>query len=240
MTTNNIYLLLAGQLTLYDRVAIEANNMANASALGFQERYLLIQKKNQSVKPMEKLTFPDDVSSPRSARPGPLSPTYQALDVAINGAGFFKIQTPLGIRYTRAGNFRNNLGTLSTQDGYPVLDASDSTIALPAEMNALGIDGAGTITNGVDVLTTLGIVDFAKESDLESVGGGLLKANADPIEASGYTILQGMLEQGNVQTVLKMEDIMQLQRNFNGLTETVIAHYKLLETTLTTLAKVKA
>jgi flagellar basal-body rod protein FlgF len=89
---------------------------------------------------------------------GALSPTGNPLDLAIEGDGFFAIQTKQGIRYTRDGQFeRAPDGTLTTQAGEPVLDARNQPIRVPAGEIAIGADGAVSV-NGA-VAGTMAILD---------------------------------------------------------------------------------
>jgi flagellar basal body rod protein FlgG len=75
-------------------------------------------------------------------RPGAIASTGRTLDVAIDGEGFFAIETAHGVRYTRSGNFtRRADGVLSTVDGEPVLDAERQRLTLGAGTLAIGPDG---------------------------------------------------------------------------------------------------
>ena len=240
MQTNNVYMLLASQIALYNRTSVEANNMANASTMGFQERYILIQQKtSRQGFGHEKITFPDDLSTPRNMRPGEITATYQSLDLAILGEGYFKVQTPQGIRYTRAGSFRSIQGVLSTQEGYPVLDDSDTPITMPQNVQELTFDIKGNITTGPDGSGRIAVFDFPSEGSLESVGGNFFRAKVTPVPAVDFRVIQGAVMESNVQAVVKMEELVQIQRNFTGLTETMVSHYKMLESTISTLAKMR-
>ena len=81
---------------------------------------------------------------------GALAPTGNPLDLAIEGNGFFAIETKQGIRYTRDGQFeRAGDGTLTTQAGEPVLDARNQPVRLPAGAIAIGSDGAVSVNGAV-------------------------------------------------------------------------------------------
>jgi flagellar basal-body rod protein FlgF len=81
---------------------------------------------------------------------GALTPTGNPLDLAIEGDGFFAIQTQQGVRYTRDGQFeRSQDGTLTTQAGEPVLDARQQPIRVPAGEVAVGADGAVSVNGAL-------------------------------------------------------------------------------------------
>ncbi len=92
---------------------------------------------------------------------GALEQTGNPLDLAIEGEGFFMVQTPQGQRYTRDGGFhRTPAGQLVTEAGDPVLSATGQTIAIPPGQVAIGEDGVVSVAGGV--VTTLGIYTFPK------------------------------------------------------------------------------
>ena len=79
---------------------------------------------------------------------GALTPTGNPVDLAIEGDGFFAIQTKQGVRYTRDGQFeRAQDGTLTTQAGEPVLDARDEPVRVPSGEIVVGTDGAVSYTH---------------------------------------------------------------------------------------------
>jgi flagellar basal-body rod protein FlgF len=92
---------------------------------------------------------------------GALEQTGNPLDLAIEGEGFFMVQTPQGQRYTRDGGFhRTPTGQLVTEAGDPVLSANGQTIAIPPGQVAIGADGVVSVDGGV--VATLGVFTFPK------------------------------------------------------------------------------
>src|SRR3974390_3074000 len=100
-----------------------------------------------------------------SMKQGPLEPTGNPLDLAIEGEGFFQIQTSNGVRYTRDGSFhRAQNGQLVTSAGEPVLSADGKAIGVPPGEVSVGADGTLSVEGGA--VAIVGIVSFPAGSNL--------------------------------------------------------------------------
>jgi len=150
---------------------------------------------------------------------GSLVPTGNPLDLAIEGQGFFAIQTSAGVRYTRDGQFqRAPDGTLITAQGDSVLDARNQPIRVPTGDITVGSDGA--ISVGGAVAATLGLWNFASSGDLLAEGTNLYAPNAGAKpKAVTAMIHQGSLEgsnqdviQGTLQLVLVQRQAEMMQK----------------------------
>lgn len=145
---------------------------------------------------------------------GPAETTGNPLDFLISGDGFFKLQTPDGIRYSRAGNFSvNNQGQLITPQGHLVL-GEGGPIVINGENISVSQDGIFHVDNQpVDRLT---IVSFADGESLEKEGTNLFRLTdtGQEIEATDYQIQQGALEGSNVNTVTEMANMLKLHRAY--------------------------
>ncbi len=149
-------------------------------------------------------------------RPGTIATTGRDLDVAIEGNGFFVIDTPAGERYTRNGAFtRRADGVLTTAQGEPVL-GEGGEIVLNA--GAASIDEDGNVRSGSAVVGQIRVVSFASQSELVRESGARFKAiaGASPAPAEGR-LLGGALEQSNVSVVDVMARLTDLSRNFESL-----------------------
>jgi flagellar basal-body rod protein FlgF len=148
-------------------------------------------------------------------RQGNIATTGRDLDVAIEGKGFFVIETPAGPRYTRNGAFtRSSDGTLTTVDGQPVLGDGGPITLTPGQIS---ISPDGTIRSGATVAGRLQVVEFA-EGELLRESGSRFRAvpNANPQESTGK-VLAGSLEQSNVSVVDRMVALTEINRGFEGL-----------------------
>jgi flagellar basal-body rod protein FlgF len=155
-------------------------------------------------------------------RPGLIATTGRDLDVAIDGPGFFVVETPNGERYTRNGSFtRRADGVLTTSTGDEVLGEGGSPITLPNGPVKIGDDG--TITNGTAVVGRLQVVQFASERDLIRESGATFRAliGASPEPAANTKLVTGSIEQSNVSIVDRMVKLTELSRNFEALNKGV-------------------
>jgi flagellar basal-body rod protein FlgF/flagellar basal-body rod protein FlgG len=143
---------------------------------------------------------------------GALTPTGNPLDLAIEGDGFFAIQTKQGVRYTRDGQFeRAQDGTLTTQAGEPVLGARDQPVRLPAGEIVVGVDGAVSV-NGA-LAGKIAVYGFADGAQLTAEGGNRYAPpdGAQPAAAAG-AIHQGALESSNQDVIGGSLQLVLMQR----------------------------
>src|SRR5689334_8850044 len=106
---NGLYVAIQRQLALFRDMDVTANNIANANTVGFNSEHMLFNEylvKDINQKVQNPMAFPNDVATYRDTQTGTMQVTGNALDIAINGKAYFAVETPLGIRYTRAGNFQ--------------------------------------------------------------------------------------------------------------------------------------
>jgi flagellar basal body rod protein FlgG len=152
---------------------------------------------------------------------GLITATGRDLDVAIDGPGFFVIDTPAGERYTRAGGFsRRADGTLTTSTGEPVLGETGE-IQLPTTPVTIAEDG--TIRSGVNVLGRVRVVEFESERDLIKESGARFRSlvgTATPTDVDAR-LVGGALEQSNISVVERMAKLTELSRNFESLNKGV-------------------
>jgi flagellar basal-body rod protein FlgF len=205
---NGIYVTLARQMSLFRDMDVTANNIANANTTGYNSEHILFNSYlskdvNQGV--TNPMSFTDNISTYRNTENGSLSVTGNDLDVAITGDGYFTVDTPLGTRYTRAGNFRiDGGGTLVTPEGYPVLDSTGQPFLLPENTTTIEIGSAGNMkVNGED-FGALGVVQFENPQLLQRLSDRLYASDISPDPATNYTVAQGTLESSNVQPVKEL------------------------------------
>ena len=218
-----------------------ANNLANLNTKGFKRSqvdfqdliYVKLQEPGQEV--AAGVTAPTGFEIGSGVRPastvkvftqGELENTGQALDLAIEGDGFFQVTTPGGAtRYTRDGTFRTNAdGDLVTSSGY----ALEPAISIPADWRSISIGKDGTVSvvagasSTPSVVGTITLVRFANPAGLSSEGGNLLAetpASGTPTTATAGTsglgtIQQGFLEGSNVQMVTELVNLIKAQRAY--------------------------
>ncbi|PIQ28598.1 flagellar basal-body rod protein FlgF [bacterium (Candidatus Blackallbacteria) CG17_big_fil_post_rev_8_21_14_2_50_48_46] len=144
---------------------------------------------------------------------GALEDTGNSLDLALQGTGFFAVETPNGVMYTRNGAFtRNEQGELVTAEGFRVL-GDQGPIQLPEEK--VNISEKGEIYAGDQYLDSLQRVDFVEPWSLIRRGSSFFAApsNAPQLPPEGR-VLQGKLERANVETAREMVQMITALRSY--------------------------
>jgi flagellar basal-body rod protein FlgF len=143
---------------------------------------------------------------------GTLERTGNELDVAMEGSGFFVVQTKAGLRYTRNGNFRADAnGRLVTAWGDPVMDDQNRPIDVPS--GSVSISPDGTISTQGAVVGRLQMVDFAPGTLLVPEGNSMYKAaTGSATPAADPRVRQGMLEASNMNPITGTIGLIMIQR----------------------------
>lgn len=144
---------------------------------------------------------------------GPLQPTGNPLDLAIEGQGFFQIQSANGARFTRDGSFhRSQAGVLVTAEGEAVLSRSGKPIQVPPGDVSVGANGVISVAGGA--VDTVGVFTFAATVELTPEGANRYKAPpvAVPQASSDSAIHQGALESANQDAIQGTLDLVVMQR----------------------------
>ena len=237
-----LYTAAAGALTAQAKTDVIANNLANVNTGGFKNVLMQVE----AATPFQIYRFQTDpgktqgspvpgqsvakyvgplgtgslvMDTPSDFEQGGFQQTGNRLDAAIEGPGFFTIQTPQGVRYTRDGSFvRNAQGFLVTQQGDYVL-GNGGPINMPTNQ-ALEIGSDGTISAPAtrQVIDKLRITQFANltavrpEGDNRYADTGAGRPSADTTS----TVNQGFLEKSNANVVRSMVDLIDAERWFQA------------------------
>jgi flagellar basal-body rod protein FlgF len=222
-----IYISRAGMDPKMSKMDIIANNLANINTVGFKRDALFLRKLEDltSERVDENGELPGLYFEQfTSYAEGAFNQTNNPLDVAIQGDGFFVIETPTGPMYTRNGNFSIAPdGTLSTGAGHPVLgDGGHITFHEPEKLEkaVLRVDENGLISLDGELAGRLRVVTFDSLRDLKKEGGYFSANNTPEIElAPGdgrFLIRQGFIEESNVDALQEMIYMIELSRNFES------------------------
>lgn len=210
------YTQITRQSGLLREIQVVANNIANLSTTGFRREGVLFSEYVENLDRQEPaLSMATARAHQTYLTPGTLSMTGDPLDLGIEGEGFFTVQTPDGERYTRAGHFTPNQdGELVTPDGYRVLDDGGSAIFIPPEAAQIAIARDGTISADGQPLAQIGLVRPADPASLRRESGVLhaINGEVDPVE--NPQILQGFLEESNVNAISEMARLIEVQRAY--------------------------
>jgi flagellar basal-body rod protein FlgF len=219
----NVSLLsLSYQLAAYRSMDVIANNIANANTPGFKRESVKFEQILQSLKPADdqkgpqSLTFVKDAGIVRDISAGQIEKTGAPFDLALNGDGYFVVQTAQGERYTRNGHFTLNAdGIVVTESGDQLMgDGGAITIAPDDGDIAFGKDG--TISGKQGQIGKLRIADFANPRALTKEGDSLYSTTQAPTQATNMTVSQGMLESSNVQPVVEISRMIEVMRSYEA------------------------
>ena len=200
--SGGIYSALSGMQVRMEDLDRVASDLANVGTSGYKGDRLAVAAAERVRFGRELDSAIDVMAGERRVdlRGGVIGTTGRDLDAAIEGDGFFVIQTPYGERYTRDGAFmRRGDGVLTTRDGNPVM----------GEQGEIRL-GAGTVNIGED--------GTIREGEIERETGARFRAKADVTPATAAArVIGGSLEAANVTVVDRMASIVEISRAFEGL-----------------------
>jgi flagellar basal-body rod protein FlgF len=208
------YTTLTRQSGLMREMALVANNIANSSTTGFRREGIVFSEfvERMDTDPSLSMAY----ASGRNVDLGQatLSQTGGSFDFAIQGEGFFLIETPQGERLTRAGNFTPSAeGELVTMDGYRLLDAGGAPIFIPPDAKSVALSQDGTLSANGAPLAQVGLWRPTDPMSLRHQSGTMFAAGElEPVE--GGQIFQGMLEDSNVEPVSEITRMITVQRAY--------------------------
>lgn len=256
MSLKGVYTALSGAVAQSTKLDTIANNIANVNTPGFKRdqqvfsEYLTANEKEPTTIPIPKdvaaiesfynmqggdKSYVHEKGTYTDFSQGSLKRTGGALDVAIDGPGFFEVSSPAGIRYTRAGNFTlDGNGRLVTKEGYPVLKASEpGTPESERTMQFTGeapvtVNDNGQVFQGEDLIGQMSLVNVANADSLMKIGNNLygprpqMTAQTNPIPSP--SLKQGFLETSNVNVVTEMTDMITTHRVFESTQKAINAY----------------
>jgi flagellar basal-body rod protein FlgF len=210
------YVALSRQSGLLKEMQSVANNIANISTTGFRREGVVFAEVIRTL-PSEGggIAMTESRGRWTDGGQGALVKTGGALDLAIEGEGFFRILTPAGERLTRAGAFtRNGEGEVVTFDGHPLLDEGGAPIVIPFEAEAIAVAADGTLSVNGDPVGLIGLVAIEDETRLFRETGVLFRYADEPVPMEAGRVLQGFIEQSNVSAVAEITRMIAVQRAY--------------------------
>ncbi len=221
------YIVLSRMTAQLRAQAVTANNLANADTPGFRlsrpvfAEHEQQQRFTQRIPGGRAVDYAWDRATWRDTAPGVITRTGNPLDVAIQGEGFFAVETARGERYTRAGRFTvGSDGRLMDQQGNAVLNEAGNPIAIAANDTRIEVRGDGSIISENGSLGRLRVVRFDNNQTLRAEGERLFDAaGQQPQAIARPTVMQGAVEGSNVQPVIEITRMMAEVREFQMATQ---------------------
>ncbi|MGA7694412.1 MAG: flagellar basal-body rod protein FlgF [Candidatus Sulfotelmatobacter sp.] len=223
------YAAAAGLAAQTQALELVAHNLANLATTGYRGqqttfRSLLAGHGAVSANPLNIAVNNFGVlsGSRLDLAPGSLASTGNPLDVGVAGSGFFAVQSPQGILYTRDGSFHvTPTGQLVTSQGNAVLGEL-GPVTLPSGSVAISSDG--TISVDGSVVDKLQLAEFPPGTNLTAVGSATYSApSGSAVAAAESSVRQGMLESSNVSATEAVVQLITVQRNTEMLSRALSA-----------------
>ncbi|NLU10231.1 MAG: flagellar basal-body rod protein FlgF [Tepidanaerobacter acetatoxydans] len=254
-----LYTGASGMLSEMSRTDVISNNLANVNTSGFKKDRAIFR----ALPEMNIHRFDDPITvgldrviDPRpfigmlgtgamldeintDFSQGAIKVTSNPLDIALRGEGFFEVQTPEGIRYTRDGSFTmDREGYIVTSDGYYVL-GENGPVLLPQEGDIV-ISQQGEVTVSGQFVDRLRIVNFADQGQLIKQGSNLYNSQTPMIQADDEVVqvVQGALEGSNANTISEMVDLITAFRAYEASQKVIQTHDETLDRAVNDIARI--
>lgn len=219
---------LAKQIVLARSLDTTANNVANQTTSGFKADHIAFREYLARIDAAStgdpEVSLVSDPDTYTDFAPGGIEQSYRDLDFAIDGDGFFAVETASGVRYTRDGRFNvNAYGELVTRSGAQVLDAGGAPILVDPEAGPIVSTTDGELQQNATPIAKLGVYRFDDLRELRKAGDNMFAAATDPAASETPRVRQGFIETSNVNPVAAMTDMIEIMRAYEQaarLTET--------------------
>ncbi len=223
--------LAASRLLAQQRAMdITANNIANANTPGFRTERVQFsdwidqQPNTVRVPGRTGIVYTQDRATYREAQPGSISHTGNPFDLALTGDGFFTVSTKAGPRLTRDGRFGPMPdGTLADSSGNAVLDVTGKPIQIASADTRVTIAGDGSVSTENGQVGKIGVVQPTDPMTLRAEGATNFIADGPTTPVASPGIVQGAIEESNVQPVMEVTRMMNALREFQFVTQLVQA-----------------
>ncbi|MHB1697344.1 MAG: flagellar basal-body rod protein FlgF [bacterium] len=249
------YVVLSGIISEGRKLDMVTNNISNVNTVGYKSSNMLFGEflspkaisamDSGNNKPLVDKAYPITLNSYVNASQGPVKKTGNRLDFAINGDGYFVVQTPDGIKYTRNGVFSlNEDGELVNQEGFPVMGINKKPIFLNERGSKVTVTKTGIInltdpqTNNDFYYGQILTVNFKKPEYLSKYGDTMFSASKDsggPFQNQNPDILQGFVEESNVNEIKGMVQMINISQTYNNMIQVLKSYSQINNTAINTI-----
>lgn len=235
---------LSAQRVLQQRMDMTANNLANMTTAGFKTERLVTRELSENPAAAHdvpnEIAFVDSWMLQRDFSTGPLEQTGNPLDLAIEGEGFFVVQTQAGEAYTRDGRFElNELGQVVTRAGELVMGMG-GPITIDPNAGEFSISREGTLVQNNAQVDTFKTVAFDTPGALEKIGNNLWRATDEqPRPPQNSKVAAGFIEGSNVNAVKELTDMIEISRAYTSVAKMIQQSDELRGSSIDKLARVR-
>lgn len=228
-----LYVGLSHQAALRRHMDLVANNIANLNTTAYRREQVIFQEylvdiAKSASRDTREVAFVEDYGVARDMRQGPLTPTGNPLDVAIEGNGYFSVQDEDVAEpfYTRNGRFVVSPdGYLALTSGHKVLDTGGQTIPIGPQDADINISSDGTIASSQGPIAQINVVTFDDERLLQKVGDNLYTSEEEAFAAEEFQLQSGTLEASNVNAIHEMTQMIEVLRTYQS-TSSMLDRYQ--------------
>lgn len=253
--SKGIYTAVSGAMAQSAKMDTIANNLANVNTPGFKrdtqifKEYLSAYEKEPTTITVPRVpasvesfydmqggdkSYVDLAGTATDFTQGGLKQTGNPLDLALEGEGFFEVQTPDGVKLTRAGSFSiDNQGRVVTKQGFPVLKdgvpGTDPTGRyIQTNGGSISVSDDGQVLENGAAVGKLSVVNVENKDALQKIGTSFwgFKDTIAPnlSTANNVKVTQGFVEASNVNIVSEMADMITATRTFESTQKAIQAY----------------
>ena len=226
---DNTTSIILSRLTAQQRALdVTAGNLSNLSTPGYRAERIVFadwlspQTRTSAPKGDRTLAYTQDRATYRDQAQGTMTHTGNPLDIAIGGEGYFTVQTAAGTRLTRAGRFTlQSTGTVTDESGNALLDVNNQPLRLAPTDTNISIAADGSVGSQNGPIGKIAIVKPADPNRLIAEGSRLFRANTATTPVVTPHLVQGTVEDSNVQPIAELVRMMDTERSFQFATQFV-------------------
>lgn len=209
------YVTLSRQSGLMNEMRMVANNIANANTTGYRQQGLVFSEFVRDIPGNPSLSMSRAEVRNTAQHQGVLTETGGQFDFAIEGDGFFMVETPSGNRLTRAGSFSPNAdGDLVAMDGARVLDATGAPVFIPPDAASIDVGSDGTLSVEGQLLGQIGVYQVGDSKELVREGNTRFRPAGDVEPVDAPVVLHRFLEGSNVNAIEQVTRLVEIQRAY--------------------------
>ena len=213
---NAIYTNITRQSGLLREMQVVANNIANMATTGFRAEGVIFAEHVRALDGQaDSLSMATASGRTISSRQGALDQTGSPFHIAIEGEGFFLVQTPQGEALTRAGNFlRAGAGELVTPDAHVLLEGGGAPVFVPPDAASVSLAQDGTLSADGQPLTQIGLWRPIDPTEMSRQSGTLFTVASGVEPSEGAVLIQGAVEKSNVDPIAQIARMIEVQRAY--------------------------
>ncbi|HET6307191.1 MAG TPA: flagellar basal-body rod protein FlgF [Rhodopila sp.] len=227
------YIALSRMVAQQRALEVRADNIANADTPGFKAESVmfsdyLVRQHGVATPPGGQIVqMVQDRATWRDFQEGQMVKTGNALDLALRDDGFFAVNTPRGVRYSRSGRFTiSPAGQIVDNAGNSLLGTDGRPIGVTPDETNLTVATDGTISSNGNAIGKVRVVRFDDQQSMQAEGSSLFNTNQPPRAIAQPDVMQGAVEGANVQPIAQLTDMMGEMREYQFASQFVDAETK--------------